>query len=71
MTKNEKDKIIMFMRLVRKFIYPEYYTCPMSDMERVEHTRGEEFDGTEFEGKEALINCYYMNKCITEFEKQA
>lgn len=64
MSKEEKEKIKQFMRLVLWQLHPEYKDYPLAQMKEVEWSKGEAFEGTEYENSTYLLQAYYMNQII-------
>jgi hypothetical protein len=68
MNLESKRLILQFMRLTLGQFHPNFDEYPISDMKRVEGSKGEKFKGTTYEYKAALLQAYYMYQAIEGLE---
>lgn len=67
MTTHERALVKQFMYLVLKQLHPNWNEYNFPKMESVEYTKGDGFDGTEFEDAEKMQMAYYMHQIAREF----
>jgi len=59
--------IKQFMWQTFRALHPQHNKYPFKDMERAEWSKGDEFEGTEFEHNDHLIQAFYMRQSLRHF----
>jgi hypothetical protein len=59
-----------FMLMTMYRLYPNIDEYPLDDMRNVEHTQGDGFDNTKYEGIKYLQDAYHMHELVTEFRNR-
>ena len=64
------DLTYEFMLMTMYHLYPNIDEYPLDDMRNVEHTQGDGFDGTKYEGIKYLQDAYHMCELVRNFRNK-
>ena len=64
MTREEREAVAQFMRLVLFQFHPEVWDYGIGEMRNVEFSKGDGFEGTSYENNTHLQQAYYMIQAI-------